>query len=126
MGGLLFQPDKGRLMDLRRIRASFKAVAATTGGRFSLMERVISPGGRTSPPQVHVDCVEALSVVSGELVYLNTHNWVVRQIAAGLDVTPDSIEEPCERLPAPERFEVASGTLTAFDLPLIASRGLVK
>ncbi len=36
---------------------------------------------------------------------------VVRQIAAGLDVELDSIEEFHERLPAPETFEVASGTI---------------
>lgn len=36
---------------------------------------------------------------------------VVRQIAAGLDVELDSIDEYHERLPAPESFEVASGTI---------------
>ncbi|HYA69319.1 MAG TPA: hypothetical protein VED63_11355, partial [Acidimicrobiales bacterium] len=36
---------------------------------------------------------------------------VVRQIAAGLDVELDSIEEHHERLPAPETFAIASGTI---------------
>jgi len=36
---------------------------------------------------------------------------VVRQIAAGLDVELDGIEECYERLPAPETFEIASGTI---------------
>jgi hypothetical protein len=36
---------------------------------------------------------------------------VVRQIAAGLDVTLDGIEEHVERLEAPETFEIASGTI---------------
>jgi 4-hydroxy-tetrahydrodipicolinate reductase len=36
---------------------------------------------------------------------------VVRQIAAGLDVELDGIEEHYERLPAPEAFEIASGTI---------------
>jgi 2,4-diaminopentanoate dehydrogenase len=36
---------------------------------------------------------------------------VVNQIAAGLDVTIDSIEQHYERLPAPETFEIASGTI---------------
>jgi 4-hydroxy-tetrahydrodipicolinate reductase len=36
---------------------------------------------------------------------------VVRQIAAGLDVELDGIEEHVERLPAPETFEIASGTI---------------
>ena len=40
-----------------------------------------------------------------------TFAWgsVVRQIAAGLDVHLDGIEEHYERLPAPERFLIASG-----------------
>jgi hypothetical protein len=36
---------------------------------------------------------------------------VVRQIAAGLDVTLDGIEEHVERVEAPETFEIASGTI---------------
>ena len=36
---------------------------------------------------------------------------VVRQIAAGLDVELDAVEEHYERLPAPETFEIASGTI---------------
>jgi 4-hydroxy-tetrahydrodipicolinate reductase len=36
---------------------------------------------------------------------------VLQQIAAGLDVTLDGIEEHVERLPAPETFEVSSGTI---------------
>jgi 4-hydroxy-tetrahydrodipicolinate reductase len=36
---------------------------------------------------------------------------VVRQIAAGLDVELDSVEEWYERLPAPEKFDVDSGPI---------------
>ena len=36
---------------------------------------------------------------------------VVRQIAAALDITLDEIEEHHERLPAPETFEISSGTI---------------
>jgi 4-hydroxy-tetrahydrodipicolinate reductase len=36
---------------------------------------------------------------------------VVRQLAAGLDVELDAVEEHYERLAAPERFEIASGTI---------------
>lgn len=36
---------------------------------------------------------------------------VVRQLAAGLDVTLDGVEESYERLPAPERFAIASGVI---------------
>jgi quercetin dioxygenase-like cupin family protein len=69
MGGTLLQPDEGHVLDLRGILASFKAVAATTSGRFSLMERVIPAGGRTPPPHIHVDCVEAFYVLGGEVEF---------------------------------------------------------
>jgi 4-hydroxy-tetrahydrodipicolinate reductase len=36
---------------------------------------------------------------------------VVRQLAAGLDVELDEVRETVERLPAPEKFEIASGTI---------------
>jgi hypothetical protein len=36
---------------------------------------------------------------------------VVRQLAAGLDVELDSVQERYERLPAPETFAVSSGTI---------------
>ncbi|WP_020671577.1 diacylglycerol kinase [Amycolatopsis nigrescens] len=36
---------------------------------------------------------------------------VVRQLAAGLDVELDAVEERHERLPAPETFEIASGRI---------------
>lgn len=36
---------------------------------------------------------------------------VVRQLAAGLDVELDAVEENFERLPAPETFDIASGTI---------------
>jgi hypothetical protein len=38
---------------------------------------------------------------------------VVRQLAAGLDVELDSVEEWYERVPAPETFQVDSGTIEA-------------
>ena len=38
---------------------------------------------------------------------------VVRQLAAGLDVELDGVEERYTRLPAPETFEVAAGTVPA-------------
>jgi hypothetical protein len=42
-----------------------------------------------------------------------TSAWgsVVRQLAAGLDVTLDGIEEHHERLPAPETFPISAGTI---------------
>jgi quercetin dioxygenase-like cupin family protein len=68
-GGLVLQPGEGHNLDLRGNLASFKAVAATTSGRFSLMERVVPPGGRTPPPHIHIDRVEAFYVLSGELEF---------------------------------------------------------
>ena len=65
----MLQPGEGHNLDLRGNLASFKAVAATTSGRFSLMERVVPAGGRTPPPHVHVDRVEAFYVLSGELEF---------------------------------------------------------
>lgn len=38
---------------------------------------------------------------------------VVRQLAAGLDVELDSVEQEHQRLPAPERFPVAAGVIEA-------------
>jgi len=38
---------------------------------------------------------------------------VVRQLAAGLDVTLDEVTERSEQLPAPETFEIDSGTIPA-------------
>jgi hypothetical protein len=38
---------------------------------------------------------------------------VVRQLAAGLDVELDAVEESYTRLPAPETFEIAAGTVPA-------------
>jgi 4-hydroxy-tetrahydrodipicolinate reductase len=38
---------------------------------------------------------------------------VVRQIAAGLGVELDRLDEAHERIPAPETFEIASGTIEA-------------
>jgi mannose-6-phosphate isomerase-like protein (cupin superfamily) len=64
-----FQAGEGRNLDLRGNIASFKAVSATTDGRFSLMERVVPVGGRTPPPHRHVDTVEAFYVLEGSLEF---------------------------------------------------------
>jgi quercetin dioxygenase-like cupin family protein len=44
----------------------FKAVAATTGGSFSLHERRVPAGGRRPPAHTHPDRVEAFWVLDGE------------------------------------------------------------
>jgi quercetin dioxygenase-like cupin family protein len=43
----------------------FKAVAATTGGAFSLHERQVPAGGRRPPAHVHPDRTEAFWVLAG-------------------------------------------------------------
>jgi mannose-6-phosphate isomerase-like protein (cupin superfamily) len=43
----------------------FKATAATTSGRFSLMERTLPPGGRMPPSHHHVGNDEAYFVLEG-------------------------------------------------------------
>jgi mannose-6-phosphate isomerase-like protein (cupin superfamily) len=48
----------------------FKAIGATTGGRFSLMERHLPPGGRMPPAHRHVECVEAFYVLRGEVTFV--------------------------------------------------------
>ena len=48
---------------------AFKAVAAQTGGDFSLMERTVPPGARTPPPHRHVNCSEAFFVLDGTITF---------------------------------------------------------
>jgi mannose-6-phosphate isomerase-like protein (cupin superfamily) len=48
---------------------AFKAVAATTGGDFSLMERTLPAGGRRPPPHRHVNCTEAFFVLDGAVAF---------------------------------------------------------
>jgi mannose-6-phosphate isomerase-like protein (cupin superfamily) len=43
----------------------FKATASSTQGRFSLMERVLPPGGRMPPPHRHTGNEEAYFVLDG-------------------------------------------------------------
>ena len=47
----------------------FKATGADTGGRFSLMERVLPPGGRMPPPHRHVGNEEAYFVLDGTVEF---------------------------------------------------------
>jgi mannose-6-phosphate isomerase-like protein (cupin superfamily) len=47
----------------------FKATAASTGGRFSLMERTLPPGGRMPPAHRHVGNDEAYFVLDGTIEF---------------------------------------------------------
>lgn len=58
-GGTTFQA-RGSVMD-------FKALAATTHGSFSLMERQLPPGGRPPSRHSHINCDEAFYVLDGKI-----------------------------------------------------------
>ena len=66
---LIFDPGEGHRLEARGSEMFFKAVAATTRGRFSLMERSLPPGGRMPPPHVHVDTEEAFFVLDGSVTF---------------------------------------------------------
>jgi quercetin dioxygenase-like cupin family protein len=48
----------------------FKATAATTGGRLSLMERSLPPGGRMPPAHRHPGHAEFYYVLDGEVTFI--------------------------------------------------------
>jgi quercetin dioxygenase-like cupin family protein len=59
-------PAAGEQLQVRGSTLLFKAVAASTGGAFSLHERHIPAGGRRPPPHVHPDRFEAFWVLDGQ------------------------------------------------------------
>ena len=59
----------GHLLTARGSVMAFKAVAAQTGGDFSLMERTLPPGGRRPPAHRHVNCSEAFFVLDGQVSF---------------------------------------------------------
>jgi len=63
-------PGEGHLLTARGSVMAFKAVAAQTGGDFSLMERTLPPGGRRPPPHRHVNCSEAFFVLDGQISFV--------------------------------------------------------
>jgi mannose-6-phosphate isomerase-like protein (cupin superfamily) len=60
---------RGQLFTARGNVMAFKAVAAQTGGDFSLMERAVPPGARRPPPHRHVTCSEAFFVLDGTITF---------------------------------------------------------
>jgi mannose-6-phosphate isomerase-like protein (cupin superfamily) len=62
-------PGAGHVLTARGSVMAFKAVAAQTGGDFSLMERTLPPGGRCPPAHQHVNCSEAFFVLDGEVSF---------------------------------------------------------
>ena len=63
-------PGQGHMLTARGSVMAFKAVAAQTGGDFSLMERTLPPGGRTPPAHRHTNCSEAFFVLDGEITFV--------------------------------------------------------
>ncbi len=66
----VFGPGEGEHHEARGSHMYFKAIAQTTGGRFSLMERSLPPGGRMSPAHAHSDCEEAFFVLDGQITFV--------------------------------------------------------
>ena len=62
-------PGGGHLLTARGSVMAFKAVAAQTGGDFSLMERTLPAGGRRPPAHRHVNCSEAFFVLDGQVAF---------------------------------------------------------
>ena len=60
-----FGSGEGLRREARGSEMWFKATAATTGGRLSLMERTLPPGGRMPPPHRHTGNEEAYFVLDG-------------------------------------------------------------
>jgi quercetin dioxygenase-like cupin family protein len=63
---LIMPPGAGERLTVRGSTLEFKAVAATTGGAFSLHERHIPAGSRRPPAHIHPDRNEAFWVLDGE------------------------------------------------------------
>jgi quercetin dioxygenase-like cupin family protein len=62
---IVVPPGGGEQLSARGSTLLFKAIAATTGGAFSLHERHVPAGARRPPPHVHPDRTEAFWVLSG-------------------------------------------------------------
>jgi mannose-6-phosphate isomerase-like protein (cupin superfamily) len=62
---LVWEPGDGLRREARGSEMFFKATAAQTDGRFSLMERTLPPAGRMPPPHRHTGNDEAYFVLDG-------------------------------------------------------------
>ncbi|MDP9238912.1 MAG: cupin domain-containing protein [Chloroflexota bacterium] len=65
-----FGPREGERHEARGSVMLFKAMARTTNGRLSLMERTLPPGVRMSPPHAHVGMEEGFFVLEGQVTFL--------------------------------------------------------
>jgi mannose-6-phosphate isomerase-like protein (cupin superfamily) len=69
-GSGIVSPGIGTIVTARGSVMAFKAVAAQTGGDFSLMERTVPPNGRRPLPHRHVNCSEAFWVLDGTVTFV--------------------------------------------------------
>ena len=83
-------PAGGEQLDVRGSKLLFKAVAASTGGTFSLHERHVPAGGRRPPPHVHPDRTEAFWVLDGEAEF-ELDGDRVRAAAGGFVLVPGGV-----------------------------------
>ena len=67
--GIFFEPGEGMAVSARGSAMLFKAVAATTGGAFSLMERELPVGNRRPPPHTHAG-PEGFYVLEGSIEFV--------------------------------------------------------
>jgi mannose-6-phosphate isomerase-like protein (cupin superfamily) len=67
---LILGPGDGVRHEARGSVMFFKATAANTSGRLSLMERSLPPGGRMPPPHRHAGNDEAYFVLDGEVTFV--------------------------------------------------------
>ncbi len=84
---VVLPPGGGEQLMVRGSTLLFKAVAATTGGTFSLHERSVPAGGRRPPAHVHPDRAEAFWVLEGEAEF-ELNGQVTRAIAGSFVLVP--------------------------------------
>ncbi len=66
MGAQVIGPGEGaKEYSARGSRMFFKAIGELDDGDFSLMERILPPGGRRPPVHRHTNCSEAYFVLDG-------------------------------------------------------------
>ena len=87
---LVVPPGGGEHLVVRGSTLLFKAVAATTGGAFSLHERLIPAGARRPPAHVHPDRTEAFLVLDGTAEF-ELDGEVTRAGAGGFVLVPGGI-----------------------------------
>lgn len=89
-GPIIVQPGGGEQLTVRGSTLLFKAVAATTGGAFSLHERLVPAGGKRPPAHVHPDRVEAFLVLDGEAEF-ELDGQVTSARAGGFVLVPGGV-----------------------------------